>query len=70
VGLDPRSTVPSEAQALILRRLFRIGLAATLGRAWAQKSPRWVSIAGAIVLFRFIDKRAANAGKRAKRKSA
>jgi hypothetical protein len=43
----------------------------SLARAWAQKSPKWLSVAGAIVLFRLIDKRAAKSGRRVtKSKSA
>jgi hypothetical protein len=41
-----------------------------LGRAWAQKSPKWVSIAGALVLFRFFDSRSKKAAKRSKLKGA
>jgi hypothetical protein len=56
---------------LILKRLFRFALASTVARAWAQKSPRWLTIAGAVILFRLIDKRAAKSGQRAtKSKSA
>lgn len=51
----------------MLRRLIRIVLAASLGRAWAQKSGKWLSVALAVVLFRFVDRRAAKAGQRAKR---
>jgi hypothetical protein len=50
---------------LILKRIFRFALASTLARAWAQKSPRWLTIAGAVILFRLIDKRAAKSGQRA-----
>jgi hypothetical protein len=56
---------------LILKRLFRVALATSVARAWAQKSPRWLSIAGAILLFRLFDKHAAKSGRRpAKGKSA
>jgi hypothetical protein len=55
----------------MLKRIFRFALASSLARAWAQKSPQWLSVAGAIVLFRLIDKRAAKSGRRvAKSKSA
>jgi hypothetical protein len=50
---------------MILRRIFRVALASSLARAWAQKSPKWLSIAGAVLLFRLIDKRAAKSGQRA-----
>jgi hypothetical protein len=56
---------------MILKRVFRIALASSLARAWAQKSPKWLTIAGAIVLFRMVDKHAAKSGQRvAKSKSA
>jgi hypothetical protein len=56
---------------VILKRIFRFALASSLARAWAQKSPKWLSIAGAIVLFRVIDKHAAKSGQRVpKSKSA
>jgi hypothetical protein len=37
-----------------------------LGRAWAQKKPAWLGLAGAVVLFRLADARAAKAGRRTK----
>jgi hypothetical protein len=56
---------------LILKRIFRIALASSVARAWAQKSPKWLTIAGALVLFRLFDKHAAKSGRRpAKSKSA
>lgn len=54
----------------MLRRIFRVLTAGALGRAWAQKSPKWLSFALALVLFRFIDSRAAKSGKRAKEQKA
>ncbi|HVA54004.1 MAG TPA: hypothetical protein VNF05_10885 [Acidimicrobiales bacterium] len=51
----------------MLRRVFRVAAAAALGRAWAQKSPKWLSVALGIVLFRFIDARSSKSSKRAKR---
>ncbi|MGC1420293.1 MAG: hypothetical protein WA786_09300 [Acidimicrobiales bacterium] len=55
----------------MLKRVFGFALLTSLGRAWAQKSPKWLSVAGALVLFRVIDKRAAKSGRRvAKSKSA
>jgi hypothetical protein len=50
----------------MFRRIFRIATAAALGRAWAQKSPKWLSIALGIVLFRFIDSRSRKAARRSK----
>jgi hypothetical protein len=64
MGLDSRSARSCQAKPLILRRLFRLAFALSFGRAWAQKSPAWISIAGALVLFRFIDRRMAHAGRR------
>ncbi|HUY17266.1 MAG TPA: hypothetical protein VMV11_06865 [Acidimicrobiales bacterium] len=51
----------------MLRRLFRVATAAALGRAWAQKSSKWLAVALGITLFRFIESRSA---KRAKREKA
>ncbi|HVB50803.1 MAG TPA: hypothetical protein VND89_03555 [Acidimicrobiales bacterium] len=51
----------------MLKRLFRIATAATIGRALAQKSPKWLSIALTLLLFRFLDRRSAKASKSAKR---
>jgi hypothetical protein len=65
VGLDSWSARSCKAKPLILRRLFRLAFALSFGRAWAQKSPAWISVAGALLLFRFIDRRAAHAGRRA-----
>lgn len=48
----------------MLRRLLKIAMAASFGRAWAQKSGKWLSVALAIVLFRFVDRRAARAQRR------
>jgi hypothetical protein len=55
---------------LILRRVLRIATWSALGRAWTQKSSKWLSLAGALVLFRLMDRRAARAGERAKSKKA
>ena len=51
----------------MLRRLIRLVAVAAFGRAWAQRSPAWLSIGLAVVLFRFIDSRSS---KRARRQSA
>ncbi len=53
----------------MLRRLFRVVAAAAFGRAWAQRSSKWLSVALAVLLFRFIDRRAAKAAKSPKRES-
>jgi hypothetical protein len=54
----------------MFRRIFRIAIAAALGRAWAQKSSKWLSIALGIALFRFIDSRSAKSARRAKSEKA
>jgi hypothetical protein len=51
----------------VLRQLFRLGAVAAFSRAWAQRSPVWLSLGIALVLFRYIDSRAA---RRARRQSA
>lgn len=43
---------------MILRRFFQFVVASTLSKAWKTKSPKWLSIAGILVLWRFFDKRA------------
>ena len=53
---------------MILRRLFRMFFAMSLGRAWAQRSNKWLSLAGALVVFRSLDRLAARAGRRASSK--
>jgi hypothetical protein len=50
----------------VVRRLFRVAIAGLLGRAWAQKSPKWLGLALALLLFRFADSQAAKSGRRAK----
>ena len=72
VGMVARSKEPprsQESRALMLRRLLRFAFVSSLARGWLQKSPRWFSIAAAILFFRFIDARAARA-RRVKRGSA
>ncbi|MGA7834973.1 MAG: hypothetical protein WCA31_07150 [Acidimicrobiales bacterium] len=48
----------------MLRRLFRLAAIGAFGRAWAQRSPAWLSLGLAVVLFRFIDSRSAKHAKR------
>jgi len=69
MGLDSRSSIPTEEFALILKRLFRMVVAALLGRAWSQKSNKWLSLAGVVVLFRFLDRGATRLAHRAKKRS-
>jgi hypothetical protein len=45
----------------MLRRLLRFAIASSIVRGMIQKSPTWFSIAGALLLFRFVDARAAKA---------
>jgi hypothetical protein len=52
----------------VLRRIFRIAIAATLGRAWAQKEPKWLYLTEALLVLRFLDRRSAKST--ARRKSA
>jgi hypothetical protein len=44
---------------LILKRVFRLATASALTKAWEKKSKKWLTLAGAIVLFQFLDSRAA-----------
>ena len=52
---------PQEPRELMLRRLLRFAIASSIVRGMIQKSPTWFSIAGALLLFRFVDARAAKA---------
>jgi hypothetical protein len=55
---------------LIVRRILRIATWSALGRAWSQKSSKWLSLGGALILLRVIDRSAAKAGERAKSRKA
>jgi hypothetical protein len=44
---------------LILKRVFGLATASALTKAWEKKSKRWLGVAGAVVLFQFLDSRAA-----------
>jgi hypothetical protein len=50
----------------MLRRIFRVAMAATLARAWGQKEPKWLYLTGAVLLFRFIDRHSAKSTARRK----
>lgn len=52
----------------MLRRLFSLATASAVAKAWETKSKKWLGVAGALVLFRFFDSRAAR--KPASKKSA
>jgi hypothetical protein len=51
----------------MLRALFRFATVGAFGRAWAQRSPLWIALGLAVMVFRFMDSRSA---KRAKRQRA
>jgi len=44
---------------LILKRVFGFATASALAKAWEKKSKVWLSFAGVLVLFQFLDSRAA-----------
>ena len=44
---------------MILKRVFGFATASALAKAWEKKSKAWLSLAGALVLFQFLDSRAA-----------
>lgn len=43
---------------MILKRVLGLATASALAKAWEKKSRKWLSLAGALVLFRFLDSRA------------
>ena len=43
---------------MILKRLFSLATSSALLKAWEKKSKKWLTLAGALVLFRFWDSRA------------
>jgi hypothetical protein len=43
----------------MLRRLFSLATASAVAKAWETKSKKWLGVAGALVLFRIFDSRAA-----------
>jgi len=65
MGMDPRPPLSPEARELILTRFFRLVIVMLLRRAWAQKSKGWLSFAGLVVLWKFLDGLSARAGQRA-----
>jgi len=50
---------------MMVRRVVRMFFALFLGRAWAQRSPKWLSLAGLVLVFRSLDRLAIRAGRRA-----
>jgi hypothetical protein len=44
---------------LILKRAFGFATASALAKAWEKKSKLWFSLAGVLILFQFLDSRAA-----------
>ena len=55
---------------MILARILRWAVVAALGRAWAQKSPRWLTLALALLAFRLVDLRAIRKGEKRRAKRA
>jgi hypothetical protein len=43
----------------MLRRIFSFATASAVAKAWETKSKKWLGVAGALVLFRLLDSRAA-----------
>ena len=43
---------------MILKRVLGMATASVLAKAWKMKSRKWLSQAGALVLFRILDARA------------
>jgi len=43
----------------MLRKLFNVATASAVAKAWETKSKKWLGVAGALVLFRLLDSRAA-----------
>lgn len=43
---------------MIRKRVFGLVTASALAKAWEKKSPKWLSLAGALVLFQIFDSRA------------
>jgi hypothetical protein len=43
----------------MLKRVFGFATASALAKAWEKKSKKWLSLAGVLVLFQFLDSRAA-----------
>ena len=43
---------------MILKRILGLATASALAKAWEKKSRTWLSLAGALVLFRILDARA------------
>lgn len=44
---------------MILKRVFGLATASAIAKAWEKKSLKWFSLAGALILFQFLDSRAA-----------
>ena len=50
VSVGARSALAPEALTSILRRLFRVALGTSLGKAATRRSARWLTVAGGLVL--------------------
>jgi hypothetical protein len=44
---------------VILKRIFGLATASAVAKAWEKKSLKWLSLAGALVLFQLLDARGA-----------
>jgi hypothetical protein len=51
---------------LILKRLFGLATSSALLKAWEKKSKKWLTLAGALALFQFLDSRSARKASRKK----
>jgi hypothetical protein len=43
---------------MIVKRLMGLATASAFGKAWEKKSRKWLSLAGALVLFQVLESRA------------
>jgi hypothetical protein len=43
----------------MLKRVFGFATASAIAKAWEKKSKKWLSLAGLLVLWQFLDSRAA-----------
>lgn len=50
----------------MVRRAFRLLLASVLGRAVAQRSRRWLAVAGGLVVLRTMDRLASRATRKSR----
>ncbi|HUX04181.1 MAG TPA: hypothetical protein VMV53_04660 [Acidimicrobiales bacterium] len=55
---------------MILRRLFQFAVASSLAKAWSERSKKWLSVAGLVVLLRVFDGVNRHLARRARRRSS